>query len=109
MKPRPVIYVVLGIVCACALIVAGIFSSWWRAGHFFNAIHIGMSEGQVDRQLPWFSSKKVVAVRDTLWVKNIAQVPTNGYVVQYWVWHSEPVEVVFTTNHTVDMAFPAYE
>jgi hypothetical protein len=109
LKHRKVAWIVLGVVCGCALIPAGIFWSWCRAGHFCDSIDIGMSEGQVDTKLPWFSSKKVVDVKDTFWTKNIAEIPTNGYVVQYWVWHSQPVEVVFTSNHTVDIALSAFE
>jgi hypothetical protein len=93
----------------CAVVPAAIFVSWWKAGHFCDTIQIGTSNSQVDSLLPWFSSHKIVDVKDTFWMKNITEVPTNGYVVQYWVWHSQPVEVVFTSDHTVDIALSAYE
>jgi hypothetical protein len=91
-------------------IVVGIYlASFFVAGHFYDAIHIGMSESQVDKQLPRIYSKKVLDVKDTLWAKRYTNIPTNGYVGQYWIWHIQPVEVVFNADHTVEIALPAYE
>ena len=109
MKRRTIIYVVLTIVCGCALVVGLWFASLLSAGHFCDAVQVGMSESQVDKQLPWFYSQKVLDVKDTLWAKRYTNIPKNGYVGQCWIWHLQPVEVIFTTNHTVEIALPAYE
>ena len=109
MKRQTIVSMVSAIVCSCALVAGIYFASFFKAGHFCDAIHIGMSEGQVDKQLPWFSSKKELDVKDTLWAKNWTDIPTNGYVGQYWIWHLQPVEVIFKADHTVEIALPAYE
>jgi hypothetical protein len=109
MKHRTIISIVLAIVYGCALAVGIYIASIFKADHFYAAIHTGMSEGQVDKQLPWASSKKMLDLKDTLWAKNFADGMPNGYVVQYWVWRLQPVEVTFTTNGTVAHTYPAYE
>jgi hypothetical protein len=91
------------------VLIVGIWiASFLRVGHFCDAIKVGMNENQVDK-LAWVYSKKALSLKDTLWAKSYTNMPTNGYVRQYWMWHLQPVEVIFTTNRTVEIALPTYE
>jgi len=109
MKRRTIISIALSIACGFALIAGVYFASFFKAGRFCDAVRVGMSESQVDKQTPWFSSKKILDVKDTLWAKRYTNIPTNGYVAQYWIWHFQPVEVIFKADHAVEIALPAYE